>query len=80
MFISVSKIIEEQIKEKMLAEATPDYAFKVINEAMVPVNRSKPIRSLILFVATFLGFLTSILIVLIRPNINIPIFLPKKQR
>ena len=55
------KVIQEQIKEKMLAEATPDYAFKVVNQSMIPVNKSSPVRSFIVLIGAIVGFLTAIL-------------------
>lgn len=60
------QIIEEQIKSKMLAEASPEYAFVTVNPAMVPEEKSSPKRALICLLVTFLGFMLAVFIVLIR--------------
>ncbi len=58
-------IIEEQIKNKMLAEASPDYAFLVVGPSMVPEEESKPRRALIFVSGTLVGFLLSVFLVLV---------------
>ncbi len=60
------QIIEEQIKNKMLAEASPEYAFTTVSRAMLPEEKSKPKRALICILGTLLGGMLSVLIVLIR--------------
>ncbi len=60
------QIIEGQIKNKMLAEASPEYAFVTVNPAMVPEEKSQPKRALICILATLLGAMLSVLVVLIR--------------
>ena len=60
------QIIEEQIKNKMLAEASPEYAFTTVSRAMLPEEQSKPKRALICILGTLLGGMLSILVVLIR--------------
>ena len=57
-------IIEEQIKKKMLAEASPDYAFVAVSRSMVPEEKSKPKRALICILGTLLGGMLSVLLVL----------------
>ena len=58
-------IIEEQIKNKMLAEASPDYAFLAVSPSMVPEKKSKPKRALICILGTLLGGMLSALWVLV---------------
>jgi len=58
-------IIEEQIKSKMLAEASPDYAFGAVSPSMVPEEKSQPKRSQICILGTLLGGMLSVLLVLI---------------
>ena len=58
-------IIEEQIKSKMLAEASPDYAFAVVSASMVPEQKSQPRRALISILGTLLGGMLSVLLVLV---------------
>ena len=49
------QVIEEQIKNKMLAEASPEYAFVTVNPAMVPEEKSTPKRALDLCISRTLG-------------------------
>ena len=58
-------IIEEQIKSKMLAEASPDYAFVPVSPSMVPEEKSQPKRALICILGTLLGGMFSVLWVLV---------------
>lgn len=58
-------IIEEQIKSKMLAEASPDYAFVAVSPSMVPEEKSQPKRALICVLGTLLGGMFSVLWVLV---------------
>ena len=58
-------IIEEQIKNKMLAEASPDYAFVAVSPSMVPEEKSQPKRALICILGTLLGGMLSVLLVLV---------------
>ncbi|MDB3976420.1 Wzz/FepE/Etk N-terminal domain-containing protein [Gammaproteobacteria bacterium] len=57
-------IIEEQTKNKMLAEASPDYVFVEVYPSMIPEIRSSPQRAFICILITFLGAIFSALIVL----------------
>ena len=59
-------IIEEQTKNKMVAEASPDYAFVAVSPSMVPEEKSKPSRALICVLGTLLGGMLSVVIVLVR--------------
>ena len=59
------QVIEEQIKNKMLAEASPEYAFVTVNPAMVPEEKSTPKRALICVLDVLLGAMLSILAVLV---------------
>jgi LPS O-antigen subunit length determinant protein (WzzB/FepE family) len=58
-------IIEEQIKNKMLAEASPNYAFVPVSASMLPEEKSKPKRAIICISITLIGGIFSVLIVLI---------------
>ena len=59
-------IIEEQTKNKMVAEASPDYAFVAVSPSMVPEEKSKPSRALICVLGTLLGGMLGVLLVLVR--------------
>ena len=58
-------IIEEQTKNKMVAEASPDYAFVAVSPSMVPEEKSQPKRALICLLGTLLGGMLSVLLVLV---------------
>jgi len=58
-------IIEEQIKSKMLAEASPEYAFLAVSPSMVPEEKSQPKRALMCILGTLLGGMLSVLLVLV---------------
>lgn len=60
------QIIEEQVKNKMLAEASPEYAFVTVSPSMVPEQKSKPKRALMCILGTLLGGMLSVLYVLLR--------------
>lgn len=59
------QIIEEQIKNKMLAEASPEYAFVTVSHAMVPEEKSTPKRGLICILSVLLGAMISVFAVLV---------------
>ena len=58
-------IIAEQTKNKMLAEASPEYAFVAVSPSMVPEEKSQPYRSIICIIGTLLGGILSGLLVLV---------------
>lgn len=58
-------IIEEQTKNKMVAEASPDYAFVTVSPSMIPEVKSKPNRALICVLSTLLGGMLGVVIVLV---------------
>jgi capsular polysaccharide biosynthesis protein len=58
-------IIEEQIKSKMISEATPEHTFILISPSMVPEVESEPKRLLICVLGTFFGVILSIFICLL---------------
>ncbi len=53
-------MIEQQTQTVMLADSRKDYAFKIIDAAIVPDERERPNRTLILIIATFAGFSLSL--------------------
>ena len=63
-------IIEEQIKNKMLAEATPEHTFVVVSQSMVPEERSGPKRLLVVVLGSFIAVIFSMLVVLIRHSLR----------
>lgn len=59
-------LIQEQVKSKMLVEASPDYAFTVVGKVMLPEEESKPKRVLIIVLGFLLGAMLSICLVLFK--------------
>ena len=58
-------IIAEQTKNKMLSEASPEYAFVAVSPSMVPEVTSQPQRPFICILGTLLGGMLSVLLVLV---------------
>ena len=58
-------IIAEQTKNKMVAEASPEYAFVAVSPSMVPEVTSQPQRRFICTLGTLLGGMLSVLLVLV---------------
>ena len=59
-------IIEEQTKNKMVAEASPEYAFVTVSPSMVPEQKSQPKRALICVLGTLFGGGLAVFLVLFR--------------
>lgn len=64
--LAISRIIEDQISAMMLAQAQVEYAFEIIDPAVVPKQRISPKRTLIVIIATFLGGFLGVFVVLSR--------------
>ncbi|TBR41249.1 LPS O-antigen length regulator [Marinomonas agarivorans] len=60
------QLIEEQTKNLMLAEVQTEFAFKVIDPAVVPEEKAGPKRALICIVAVLSGGMLGIMIILVR--------------
>jgi uncharacterized protein involved in exopolysaccharide biosynthesis len=60
------ELIQSQTETVMLAEVRPEYVFKTIDPAVVPEEKSKPSRVLILILGTVLGGVIGFIIVFIR--------------
>ena len=61
-----ASLIEEQTKTIMLANASKDYVFEVIEPPVVPELKSEPKRALICVLGTLLGGMLAVLFVLVR--------------
>lgn len=59
-------LIEEQYKTQMLAEVEDEFVFKTIDPAVAPEEKDGPKRALICVLATLLGGMLGVAIVLIR--------------
>ncbi|WP_137170468.1 Wzz/FepE/Etk N-terminal domain-containing protein [Marinomonas sp. FW-1] len=60
------QLIEEQTKNLMLAQVQEEFAFKIIDPAVVPEEKAGPKRALICILAVLLGGMLGMGIVLIR--------------
>ncbi len=60
------QLIEDQTKSLMLAEVRDEYAFKTVDPAVVPEEKSGPKRALICILSLLLGGMLGVAIVLIR--------------
>lgn len=58
-------IIQEQIKSKMLAEASPEYVFVAVSPSMIPEDKSQPKRALICLLGTLLAGMLAVLAALV---------------
>jgi len=59
-------LIEEQMKTVMLAKASQEYVLRTIDPAVIPEEKAKPRRSLMVVLAAFLGGLFGTFIQLVR--------------
>ncbi len=57
-------LVEEQLKAKMVAEASPDFAFVAVSPSMLPEEHSQPRRALICILGTLMGGMISVFWVL----------------
>jgi uncharacterized protein involved in exopolysaccharide biosynthesis len=62
----IFELIQSQTETIMLANASPDYLFQVIDPAIVPHDKSSPKRAIICILGTLLGGVFAIIVVLIR--------------
>lgn len=69
--IILYKLIEEQAKTIMFANVREEYAFKTIDPALVPEERSSPKRALIVIIGFVLGFLLSCAFIVVRHYVKI---------
>ena len=60
------QLIEEQTKNLMLAEVETEFAFKTVDPAVIPEEKAGPKRALICVLATLLGGMLGVGIVLVR--------------
>ena len=61
-----AELIEQQTKTVMLANASDEYVFQVIEPPVAPELKSEPKRSLICVLGTLLGGMLAVLFVLVR--------------
>ncbi len=64
------QLIEQQYKTVMLANVREEYMFKILDPAVVPQEKMKPKRTIIVVLSTVLGFFLGVLITIIRYFFN----------
>ncbi len=64
------KLTEKELQTVKLANVRKDYAFKVLDPALVPELKSKPKRSLICVLGTMMGAMLACLLIFIRHFIS----------
>lgn len=61
----IFRLMEAQTKKIMLANVRDQYAFKVIDPAVIPERKIKPNRKIVIGVGVVIGFLSSLLLVFV---------------
>ncbi len=67
---SIYRLLESETKKVMLAQGSEEYAFKIIDPAVVPEKKIRPKGALIIAVGTFMGLMLSGLYALAVPKKN----------
>jgi uncharacterized protein involved in exopolysaccharide biosynthesis len=67
---AISQLIENELQTAMLARAREEYAFTIIDPAIVPTERSRPHRTLIVIVSTAAGGLLAVLVAMLVHTIR----------
>jgi hypothetical protein len=62
----VSKLLESQMQTLMLASSNESYVFKIIESPLAPEVKTGPSRAILCILGTILGFILSLLVVLIQ--------------
>ena len=77
---AISSLQQEQMKSLMLIEASEDYIFTVLNSPIAPELKSEPKRSTIVIFGTIIGFILSLVLVLIFHYIKAYLFKNSKDQ
>ena len=62
---SISQLITSQLSTQMMANIKPDYMIQAFDTPFIPIEKSGPTRSIILFIGTLLGLILSSIYVII---------------
>lgn len=65
---SINQLIQNQLEKQMMAKVNEDYALMTIEPPFVPELKAGPSRALICIVGTILGFVLSLIIVIVRKS------------
>jgi len=60
------ELIKEQTQSLMLAEVSSEYAMKTISPSKIAEKKAKPSRAILVITITLMGFMVSVLLVLVR--------------
>ena len=63
--ISIQNLIESQLETQMLAKVNDEYSLSILEPPFVPELKSRPQRSVIVIISTFLGFLMTVFCILV---------------
>ena len=69
--LSIISLIDSQLKIQMLANSKEEYSVKYIDPPYIPEKKYKPKRAIICILGTLLGFIISIIYVILRFYIKI---------
>ncbi|MGC4028219.1 MAG: Wzz/FepE/Etk N-terminal domain-containing protein [Steroidobacteraceae bacterium] len=67
---ALGRLIEDEMQTYMLARASDDFAFRVIDAAAVPKTKSKPRRMLVIAVGTLAGFFLGVMCVVVQKALS----------
>lgn len=79
---AISRLMEAQIRQRMIANVTEEYAFRVVDRAIAPDKRDvlKPKKFLLLGAGLALGLILALVVVLFRDGIGPGEPLPAERR
>jgi uncharacterized protein involved in exopolysaccharide biosynthesis len=77
---AVSQLIENELNNEMLARVRKEYAFRVVDPGMIPTERARPHRTLIVVVSTVLGGLFAVFVALLRHSIRVQLRLRRSAK
>jgi uncharacterized protein involved in exopolysaccharide biosynthesis len=63
---SIGRLLEVEFQRLMMAKGNDDFSFRIVDEAVVPKKRFKPLRILVISISTILGALAAAFLVCIR--------------
>jgi LPS O-antigen subunit length determinant protein (WzzB/FepE family) len=71
---AINRLMEGQIRQRMLANVTQEYAFRVVDRALVPdfTDKVRPKKAIMMLVGGMLGAMLGIAIVLLRDFMRAP--------
>jgi uncharacterized protein involved in exopolysaccharide biosynthesis len=64
--VQLFSLVEEQMQTLMIANVRDEYVFKTVDQAIVPEQKAKPKRSLIVILSVMFGFIFAVVLILVR--------------